>query len=83
MNKEDESIAALVRSQSVALTQTSGTSLVRRGMQDLLAKADADQWYQRGLSTDFLHERQLLGRNLAEYRRVEYLLVARDHLKGQ
>jgi hypothetical protein len=31
--------------------------------------------------TDFLRERGLLGRNLAEYRRVEYLLVARDHMK--
>jgi hypothetical protein len=29
----------------------------------------------------FLRERRLLNRNLAEYRRVEYLLVARDHLK--
>lgn len=31
--------------------------------------------------TDFLRERGLLGRNLVEYRRVEYLLVARDHMK--
>jgi len=50
MISEDENKnAALVRSQSAALAQVGTRSLASRGMQDLLTREDAEQWYIRGL----------------------------------
>src|ERR1035437_10700373 len=48
MNVQDENTAALVRSQSASLSETGATSLVRRGVQDLAAKAEAERWYKQG-----------------------------------
>ncbi len=50
MSNEDEKKAGLVPSQSVALSRAGAATLVRRGVQDLLARAEADEWYKRGLS---------------------------------
>src|ERR1035438_8078614 len=49
MSGHGDNRASLVPSPSGALSRTGATSLVHRGVQDLLAKAEADQWYKRGL----------------------------------
>ena len=50
MSNEYENRAGLVPSQSVAISGTAATSLVHRGMQDLLARAEAEECYKRGLT---------------------------------
>src|ERR1019366_3472288 len=50
MNNEDDHRVELVPSQSVALSETGAKSLVRRGVQELLARAEAEEWYKRGLA---------------------------------
>ncbi len=50
MSTEDEHSSGLVPSQSTALSRTERTSLVRRGTQDLAARAEAQQCYVRGRS---------------------------------
>src|SRR5271157_4688109 len=47
-NDEDKNKAGLARSQSAALSQAGTASLVSRGMHDLLAREDAEQWLKRG-----------------------------------
>lgn len=52
MSNEDgnrSALVALVLSRSAAPSCSAATSLARRGMQDLLARAEAEEWYQRGL----------------------------------
>ena len=49
MSNEDEKKTGLVPSQSIALSRAGATSLVRRGVQDLVAKAEAEQWYRQGV----------------------------------
>jgi len=49
-NEEDsKNKSGLVPSQAAALSQGATASLASRGMQDLLAREDAEQWYKRGL----------------------------------
>lgn len=48
MSTEDENKAGLVPSQSAALSRPGATSLIRRGRQDLIAKAEAEQWCKQG-----------------------------------
>jgi TPR repeat protein len=49
MSSDDEKTASLVRSPSHALARPGSTSLVQRGMQDLLAAEDAENWLKKGL----------------------------------
>jgi TPR repeat protein len=48
-DEEENNKTGLARSQAVALSQVGTASLASRGMQDLLAREDAEQWYKRGL----------------------------------
>ena len=48
MSTKDDNKAGLVPSQSCALSRSGATSLIRRGRQDLIAKAEADQWLKKG-----------------------------------
>jgi len=48
MSTEDKNKAGLVLSRSSPLSQSGATSLIRRGMQDLIAKAGAGQWLKNG-----------------------------------
>jgi hypothetical protein len=50
-NEEDsKNKAGLVPSPAAALSRGATASLASRGMQDLLAREDAEQWYERGLN---------------------------------
>jgi TPR repeat protein len=49
MNNEDEKAANLVPSPSHALLLAGSTSLVQRGMQDLIDAEEAERWLNRGL----------------------------------
>lgn len=51
MNNEDDSKnkAGLMPSYAAALSRGATASLASRGMQDLLVREDAEQWYKRGL----------------------------------
>ena len=48
MSTEDDNKAGLVPSQRAALSRSGATSLIRRGTQDLMAKAEAGQWCNLG-----------------------------------
>jgi len=48
MSTEDDNKAGLVPSQGAALSRSGATSLIRRGTQDLIAKAEAEQWLKKG-----------------------------------
>lgn len=48
MSNEDEKATGLVPSPSSALSRVGSTSLVQRGMQDLIARAEAEQWCEQG-----------------------------------
>ena len=48
MNTNNQNKAGLVPSQTSALSPSGVTSLVRRGRQDLIAKAEAEQWCNQG-----------------------------------
>lgn len=50
MSTGDENKAGLVPSASAALSRAGASSLVRRGIQDLLARAGAGGWYEKGSS---------------------------------
>ena len=49
MSSDEEKTVSLVRSPSRALSRPGSTSLVQRGMQDLLAAEDAEKWLKKGL----------------------------------
>lgn len=48
MSREDEHKPGLVPSSPAALSRAGAASLVRRGVRDLLTKAEVDTWYQQG-----------------------------------
>lgn len=48
MNNEDEKITSLVPLPYSALSRVGSTSLVQRGMQDLIARTEAEQWCEQG-----------------------------------
>ena len=50
MSGDDDKRAGLVPSQPVSLSRAGAKSPVRRGMQELLAKSQADAWPEKGLS---------------------------------
>ena len=58
MNTLDDNKAGLVPWQSSALSRSGATSLIRRGRQDLIAKAEAEQWLNKGqeFTTQQKHE---------------------------
>ncbi len=57
MSNEEDNRAGLVPSQSAALSPAGVSSpLVRRGVQDLLARAEAEQWHKQGRA--FWHRHQ-------------------------
>jgi uncharacterized protein len=66
MSNKDETKTASVPSQAAALSCSAATSLARRGMQDLLARAEADEWYKEGRK---LWEQQQYGEAVACFRR--------------
>ena len=66
MSNGDENRAALVPSQAAALSCSAATSLARRGMQDLLARAEADEWYKEGRT---LWDQQQYGEAVECFRR--------------
>jgi TPR repeat protein len=58
MTNKDKTKAELVRSPSGVPSQSGLESLARRGMQDLLVREDADQWYQKGLDLRAQEQRE-------------------------
>ncbi len=48
MSNEEEKATGLVPSPSSALSRVGTTSLAQRGMQDLIARAEAEQWCEQG-----------------------------------
>jgi hypothetical protein len=50
MSSEGDNKQSLVLAQSGALSQSGVMFLIRRGTQDLIAKAEADQWLNQGLA---------------------------------